>query len=165
MIKDSKKLSAKKILESEQYVKEMAIDWSVAYSDEKRIDEINILHATQEAMHKAIDNLSVRPEHLLIDGNYFSPYKKVNSMCVVKGDSTYLSIAAASILAKTARDRYIRELCEKVPDLDKCYNIAGNKGYGSRNHIDGIKSYGITKFHRKTFGICKISKLNKHIKY
>jgi len=165
LIKDSKKLSKKKILESEQYVKEMAIDWSVAYSDEKRIDEINILHATQEAMHKAIDNLNVRPDHLLIDGNYFSPYKKVNSMCVVKGDSTYLSIAAASILAKTARDRYVRELCEKIPELDNYYGLLSNKGYGSKSHLEGIQNHGISKFHRKTFGRCRDSKLNKHIKY
>jgi|UniRef100_A0A6C0ISJ1 ribonuclease HII len=165
LIKDSKKLSSKKILESEQYVKDVAIDWAVAYSDETRIDDINILHATQEAMHKAIDQLNVRPDHLLVDGNYFSPYKKVNSMCVVKGDSTYFSIAAASILAKTARDRYIQELCIKSPDLDNFYGIKSNKGYGSKGHMDGIKRFGISKYHRKTFGICKISKLNKLIKY
>jgi ribonuclease HII len=165
LIKDSKKLSKKKILESEQYVKEIALDWAVGWICERRIEEINILHATQEAMHKAIDKLNVRPEHLLIDGNYFSPYKKVNSMCVVKGDSTYLSIAAASILAKTARDRYIYELCEEIPDLDNYYGLKSNKGYGSAGHMDAIKRFGITKFHRKTFGRCKDSKLNKLIKY
>lgn len=165
LIKDSKKLSSNKILESEQYVKENAICWAIAYSNEKRIDQINILHATQEAMHEAIAGLSVKPDYLLVDGNYFKPYNKftlpdyntysIPHECVVKGDSTYASIAAASILAKTARDRYIQNLCTNNPTLNKYYNIESNKGYGSRKHIDGIKQYGISKWHRKTFGICK----------
>ncbi len=163
LIKDSKKLSSKKLLESEQYVKDIAIDWAVAYSDERRIEEINILYATQEAMHEAINKLTVGPEHLLIDGNYFTPYKKINSMCVVKGDSTYLSIAAASILAKTARDKYIYNLCENYPELDLFYGLKSNKGYGSAKHMKAIDDFGITTFHRKTFGRCRYSKIFKTI--
>ena len=165
LIKDSKKLSAIKILESEQYVKDNAIAWSVAFQTEKRIDQINILHATQEAMHEAITDLSVKPEYLLVDGNYFKPYNRITlpdyntysipHECVIKGDSTYASIAAASILAKTARDRYIKYLCAENPELNEKYGIASNKGYGAKVHMQGIKDYGITKWHRKTFGICK----------
>ena len=159
-IKDSKKLSKKNIDIAESYVKEIALDWSVAYSTEQRIDDINILQATQEAMHKALDNLSIKPEYLLVDGNYFSPYtinkKNINAECVVSGDDTYYSIAAASILAKTARDRYIENLCNENPELNDYYSIGTNKGYGAKIHINGIKKYGISKWHRKTFGICKI---------
>ena len=159
-IKDSKKLSKKNIDVAESYVKEVAIDWSVAYSTEERIDDINILQATQEAMHKALDNLSIKPEYLLVDGNYFSPYtinkKNIKAECVVSGDDTYYSIAAASILAKTARDRYIENLCNENPELNDYYSIGTNKGYGAKIHINGIKKYGISKWHRKTFGICKI---------
>ena len=156
-IKDSKKLSKKNIDIAESYVKEVALDWSVAYSTEERIDDINILQATQEAMHKALDNLSIKPEYLLVDGNYFSPYKKnIKAECVVSGDDTYYSIAAASILAKTARDRYIENLCTENPELNEYYSIGTNKGYGAKIHINGIKKYGISKWHRKTFGICKI---------
>jgi ribonuclease HII len=165
LIKDSKKLSSKKILESEQYVKDNAIAWSVSFQTEKRIEQINILHATQEAMHEAVAGLSVKPEYLLVDGNYFKPYNiiilpdyntySIPHECVVKGDATYGSIAAASILAKTARDRYIKDLCSENPDLQQKYGIYNNKGYGAKIHIEGIKEYGITKWHRKSFGICK----------
>lgn len=165
LIKDSKKLSSKKILESEKYVKDNAIDWCVAFQTEKRIDQINILHATQEAMHEAIAGLSVKPEYLLVDGNYFKKYIRITlpdytqhsipHECVVKGDSTYASIAAASILAKTARDRYITNLCEQNPFLQTNYGILNNKGYGAKIHIQGIKDNGISQWHRKSFGICK----------
>ena len=155
LIKDSKKISKKKLPISECYVKRIAIDYSVGYSTAERVDEINILHATQEAMHKAIDGLNITPEFLLIDGNYFTPYKDIQCNCVIGGDDSYFSIAAASILAKTARDRYIEELCKSDPSLDEKYSIKSNKGYGSAKHIEGIKKYGITGLHRKTFGICK----------
>jgi len=155
LIKDSKKISKKKLPFAECYVKRMALDWSVAYSTAERVDEINVLHATQEAMHKAIYGLNITPEFLLIDGNYFTPYKDIQCNCVIGGDDSYFSIAAASILAKTARDRYIEELCTADPSLDEKYDLKSNKGYGSPKHIGGIKSYGITEWHRKTFGICK----------
>ena len=124
-IKDSKKISKKNLPISEEYVKDVALDWSVAYSTTERIDEINILHATQEAMHKAIGRLDIKPEFLLVDGNYFKPYKDITAYgvetpcnCVIQGDATYYSIAAASILAKTARDKYIINLCVSIIPLN-----------------------------------------------
>lgn len=171
-IKDSKKFhSKKKITEVANYIKENAIAWSVAYMDESIVDEVNILQATQLSMHKCINeiiqknNLPLDSTLLLIDGNYFKPVtlfdKKTNQIqtynyvCVEGGDNKYASIAAASILAKVARDEYIEELCEQNPNLIEHYGIDSNKGYGAKKHLDGIKQHGITIWHRRTFGICK----------
>jgi ribonuclease HII len=178
MVKDSKKFhSKKKIEEAAQYVKDHALAWYVSFEDEKKIDEINILQATQLSMHNSINeirkttNLILKADEkdytysLLIDGNYFNPItfvnKKTNKIEVIPyttiegGDNKYASIAAASILAKVERDRYIDELCEKNPTLCEHYGIDSNKGYGSKRHMDGIKEHGITIWHRRTFGICK----------
>lgn len=176
-MKDSKKFHSKKKIDGvAEYIKENAIAWSVCYEDEDKIDEINILQATQSAMHKAIKNvLSQLKEKslvsdynnilLLVDGNYFKHYTIINNQTnkfetinyhtIEGGDNTYSCIAAASILAKVERDKYIDELCEENPELAERYGIDSNKGYGAKKHIDGIKQYGITKWHRKTFGICK----------
>ena len=175
-MKDSKKFSSKKKIENvAEYIKENAIAWAVEYEDEQTIDDINILQATQSAMHKGIKNvlaqLSSKSDFdydkilLLVDGNYFKPYSILNKtktkletikcQMVEGGDNKYTSIAAASILAKVSRDKYIEELCIQNPELIERYSIDSNKGYGSKKHMDGIKKYGITKWHRKTFGICK----------
>jgi len=171
-MKDSKKFhSKKKITEVANYIKENAIAWSVAYMDESVIDDVNILQATQMAMHKCINEIiqknHMSPENtlLLIDGNYFKPitlFDKIinklvtfNCVCVEGGDNKYASIAAASILAKVARDEYIQELCEEHPTLIEYYGLDSNKGYGAKKHLDGIKQHGITIWHRRTFGICK----------
>ena len=174
-MKDSKKFhSKKKIEEVANYIKENAIAWYVSFEDEKSIDEINILQATQKAMHDAIKNVrnqfihSIQYKkkasfHLLIDGNYFNPFKVVSNnkidfiphVCVEGGDNKYSSIAAASILAKVSRDHYIEELVKENPELAERYAIDSNKGYGAKKHLDGIKEFGITEWHRKTFGICK----------
>ena len=171
-MKDSKKFhSKKKIQEVAEYIKENAIAWSVQYEDEKTIDAINILQASQSAMHKCIADVikkgtNRQPDSikLLIDGNYFNPYTIVNSakriehlshVCIEGGDNKYSAIAAASILAKVARDDYIEELCNEHPDLIEKYSLDSNKGYGSKKHIDGIKEHGITIWHRRSFGICK----------
>lgn len=180
-MKDSKKFTSKnskKINEVAEYIKQNAIAWAVEYEDERVIDEINILQATQSAMHKAIQNvigqllkkninLDYNNLFLLIDGNYFKPFqyetcykmsKKTNSLhytTIEGGDNKYTSIAAASILAKVERDKYIEELCLHNPDLIEKYGLDSNKGYGSKRHMDGIKKYGISKWHRRTFGICK----------
>jgi len=171
-MKDSKKFhSKKKITEVANYIKENAIGWSVAYMDESVIDDVNILQATQMAMHKCINEIiqknHMSPENtlLLIDGNYFKPitlFDKIinklvtfNCVCVEGGDNKYASIAAASILAKVARDEYIQELCEEHPTLIEYYGLDSNKGYGAKKHLDGIKQHGITIWHRRTFGICK----------
>jgi ribonuclease HII len=174
LMKDSKKFhSKKKITEVAQYIKTHALAWGVGYCTEQTIDEINILQATQQSMHKAIraalKNLaSLNPGssphlqlHLLVDGNYFNPYTHNSDpaplpyITVEGGDNAYTSIAAASILAKVARDDYIDELCSENPELDEHYGIASNKGYGAKRHIDGIKAHGITIWHRRSFGICK----------
>jgi ribonuclease HII len=177
-MKDSKKFHSKqKIQEVAEYIKENAIAWSVSYEDEKTIDEINILQATQKCMHACITEVLKSTTRqplliqLLIDGNYFNPYtvyhisskkfESLNHVCIEGGDNKYSCIAAASILAKVARDAYIEELCAEHPELSAWYNIDNNKGYGAKKHLDGIKEHGITKWHRKTFGICKISKMAK----
>jgi ribonuclease HII len=179
-VKDSKKFtSKKKIEEAAEYIKANALAWYVSYEDEKTIDEINILQATQKSMHTCI--LEVRKQyteklkqleekndfqfHLLIDGNYFNPItvvdKKTNMIKVMPydtiegGDNKYSCIAAASILAKVYRDKYIADLCAEHPDLISKYCLNSNKGYGAKKHIDGIKEYGITIWHRRSFGICK----------
>lgn len=157
-IKDSKRFSSKKkLLEVYEYIKENAISYSVWYEDEKKIDEINIRQATQLCMHKSIENLKVKPSFILIDGCDFTNNlkEKIPFMCVEGGDNSYTSIAAASIIAKVERDKYIEEMCELFPYLEEKYGIQSNKGYGTKKHLEGIRTYGITDFHRKTFGICK----------
>ena len=179
-MKDSKKFhSKKKIEEVSEYIKKTALAWAICYEDEKVIDEINILQATQRAMHKCIaeilkkekmlfegdSTMSDKKIHLIIDGNYFNPYMHYNQkrkileqvphVCVEGGDNKYSSIAAASILAKVARDTYIDELCQQNPQLVEHYSIDSNKGYGAKKHLDGIKEHGITIWHRRSFGICK----------
>lgn len=178
-IKDSKKFhSKKKIEEVADYIKKNAIAWYVSFEDEKTIDEINILQATQKSMHHSIietrkmalqymteKGLNTYSFHLLIDGNYFKPISVFNSItnkmetlantCVEGGDNKYIAIAAASILAKVERDKYIDALCIENPDLCEKYSIDSNKGYGAKKHMDGIKEHGITIWHRRSFGICK----------
>ena len=167
-MKDSKKFhSKKKINEVSEYIKENAIAWSIQWEDEKVIDKINIRNATHSAMHKAIKEIYDKENDknyvLLVDGNDFKPYivikenilEQVSHVCIEGGDNKYSSIAAASILAKVARDAYIDEMCVLNPELIEHYGIDSNKGYGSKKHMDGIKQHGITKWHRKTFGICK----------
>ena len=174
-MKDSKKFtSKKKIEEIAEYIKLHAVAWAISYEDERVIEEINILQATQKSMHSCIKSLfetcdKVELTHnncqLLIDGNYFKPITHFNKargmvesvpyVCIEGGDNTYTSIAAASILAKVARDQYIDELCELHPELVENYSIHTNKGYGAKKHLDGIALHGITIWHRRNFGICK----------
>jgi ribonuclease HII len=165
-IKDSKKFhSKKKINEVAEYIKQNAISWSVEWEDEKVIDKINIRNATHKAMNNAISKIIDKTKNnlLLIDGNDFSPYicltndslTQIPHICIEGGDNKYYSIAAASIIAKVSRDAYIEELCVLYPYLDEKYNLNKNKGYGTKQHMEGIKKYGITEWHRKSFGICK----------
>ena len=173
-LKDSKRFhSKKKILEVADYIKTHAIAYEIAYLSEKDIDTFNIRNATHRAMHNAIkkliESVSKNNEYkktdyqLLVDGCDFKPlslYKnnmlmQIPHVCVTKGDNTYCAIAAASILAKTARDEYIEALCKDNPELDERYKIASNKGYGTKAHLEGIEKYGITKYHRQSFGLCR----------
>jgi len=137
----------------------------VEWEDEKTIDKINIRNATHCAMHKAIKSIydTNKETVLLVDGNDFKPYvvmkndalEQVPHVCIEGGDNKYSSIAAASILAKVARDAYIEDLCNEHPELVERYDMQNNKGYGTKKHMDGIQLYGITKWHRRSFGICK----------
>lgn len=167
-IRDSKKLSpAKRKLLSDK-IKQYAKAWSVTYADNERIDTVNILYAVQMAFHESIYKIYVENEglvadRLLVDGSYFVPFKKekfgmgmgcIPHQCVPKGDNAYLSIAAASIIAKVDHDEYIEHLCERYPLLHERYGIATNMGYGTAKHIEGIETYGITNLHRKSFNRC-----------
>jgi ribonuclease HII len=175
-MKDSKRFhSKKKIQEVAEYIKANAIAWAVTYEDETTIDTINILQATQQSMHNSIlqtmekvynnnnnNKKNYKNYKLLIDGNYFKQFKSIPNqassleyICIEGGDNKYTAIAAASILAKVARDQYIEELCDLNPELDLHYGIRSNKGYGAKKHLDGIKEHGITVWHRRSFGICK----------
>lgn len=159
LMRDSKKLNEKKRLEAYNYIVNNAIDWTSYWVSEKQVDEMNVFQATHYGMHKALDNLIVQPEQILVDGDKFYEYKRhdkiIHSICVVGGDNKYSSIAAASIIAKVERDQYIKDLCEQYPNLNHFYDLEKNKGYGTKKHLDGIKKHGISEWHRKTFGICK----------
>jgi len=149
LLNDSKQLSEKQRDTLRLIIEQEALAWAVAYIDNIEIDQINILNASIAAMQKALDGLSIRPQHLLIDGNRFSPYQDIEYHCIVKGDATYLPIAAASILAKTHRDEYMRKLHEQYP----AYNWLQNKGYPTRKHREQIRLHGTTPFHRKSFNL------------
>jgi ribonuclease HII len=147
VLTDSKKLSKTKRNQIQEDIKKAAISWAVAEVSHTKIDEINILNASFLAMHRALDKLEVKAEYLLIDGNRFNAYKKLEHKCIVKGDSKYLSIAAASILAKTYRDDLMETLALKYP----FYGWESNAGYPTKQHRDGIRVNGTTPFHRMSF--------------
>ena len=144
---DSKKLNKKQRYLLRNEIKEKAIAWAVASCDNREIDKINILKASVRAMHKAIEQLTVRPEFLIIDGNYFIPYAGIPHKSIVKGDARFYSIAAASVLAKTCRDDYMMKLASEYPQ----YLWEKNKGYPSQEHREAIATYGITSYHRRSF--------------
>jgi len=169
MMKDSKKFtSMKKIKEVYEYIKENALAYSVCYEEPNIIDKINIREATLTCMQNAVINVldQIKDDDksfILVDGNDFKPLFRnddgnlytIPHVTVIGGDNTYSSIAAASILAKVERDAYICDLCEKNEVLVDKYDILSNKGYGTKKHMDGIKTFGITDLHRKSYGICK----------
>tara|TARA_A100001015_G_C14942534_1_gene693181 strand:+ start:449 stop:1072 length:624 start_codon:yes stop_codon:yes gene_type:complete len=160
IIKDSKKYSSEqKLLEAYNYVIENCIDYGIGYCSEEEIDKVNIRNATHMAMHRAINNMTLYPEHILVDGNSFETYIRdeciIPHTCIKKGDNTYSNIAAASIIAKVTRDRYIKDMCNKYPNLDEYYGILSNKGYGTKKHCEGLKTYGTTQWHRQTFNKCR----------
>ncbi len=146
-LNDSKQLSEKKRYALRPLIEKEAVAWAVGVVTPEEIDKINILKASFLAMHRAIEQLKVKPEHLLIDGNRFTPYEGIPHTTVVKGDGKYLSIAAASILAKTYRDDYMNRLAEEFPQ----YAWKENKGYPTKAHREAIRQYGITPYHRKSF--------------
>jgi len=148
-LNDSKQMSKKTRDQLRVDIEKNALSWAVAMLDNTVIDEINILNASIRAMQEAVKILNKKPELLLIDGNRFKPYENIPHVCIIKGDGKYMSIAAASILAKTHRDEYMLNLHEQFPQ----YNWAQNKGYPTREHKDAINRYGITSFHRKSFNL------------
>ena len=149
MLNDSKQLSEKKRYELREVIERDAIAWAVGVVTNEEIDKINILRASILAMHRAVDGLKVRPEALIIDGNRFYSYQNLPYTTIVKGDGKYLAIAAASILAKTYRDDYMKKLHEEYP----MYHWDSNKGYPAKIHRAAIKEHGTTKYHRMTFNL------------
>lgn len=147
LLNDSKQLTKEDRVSLQIDIVRDAVAWAVAEVSNEEIDEINILNASFKAMHLALDKLTVRPEFLLIDGNRFKPYGEIKFECVIKGDATYLSIAAASVLAKNYRDELMAKLSEEFPG----YGWHTNVGYPTEEHRDGIRQLGITPFHRKSF--------------
>jgi len=147
LLTDSKQLSKKKRIKLEKEIKTKALAWAIAEASHQEIDKINILNASFLAMHRAIDKLIEKPQLLLIDGNRFNPYHMVPHECVIKGDSTYLSIAAASVLAKNYRDRKMEQLGDDYP----AYGWNTNVGYPTPGHREAIKEIGLSPWHRLTF--------------
>jgi ribonuclease HII len=147
LLNDSKQLTKEDRLALQSDIVRDALAWAIAEVSNEEIDEINILNASFKAMHLALDKLSIKPEFLLIDGNRFKPYLEIKFECVIKGDATYLSIAAASVLAKNYRDELMSKLSEEFPG----YGWLTNVGYPTEEHRDGIRQLGITPFHRKSF--------------
>jgi len=147
LLTDSKQLKKKDREQLQEEIKGAALAWAVAEVSHQEIDEINILNASFKAMHLALDQLEVEPEFLLIDGNRFVNYRKLEHQCIVKGDSKYLSIAAASIIAKTYRDSLMEKLSHQYPG----YGWESNMGYPTVQHRDGIRLLGITPYHRRSF--------------
>ena len=147
LLNDSKKLTDRKRKQLREIIEHDAVDWAVGIVEPGEIDEINILNASIRAMHRALDQLKVRPEAVIVDGNRFKPYRDLPYTTIVKGDGKYLSIAAASILAKTYRDDYMDRLAEDYPQ----YDWKSNKGYPTKKHRQAIRECGITPFHRRSF--------------
>ncbi|WP_299522280.1 ribonuclease HII [uncultured Lutibacter sp.] len=147
LLNDSKQLSEKKRLELRPIIEKNALSFGVSYIFEAKIDEINILQASILAMHKAIEKLKIKPEHIIVDGNKFKLYKNIPHTTIVKGDAKFMSIAAASVLAKTYRDDFMLKLDAEFPH----YFWRNNKGYPTKQHRDAIRKFGITSYHRKTF--------------
>lgn len=148
-LNDSKQLTEHKRILLRQEIEHDAVAWAVGIVTPEEIDRINILNASILAMHRALDQLKVRPEAIIVDGNRFKPYNDIPSTTIVKGDGKYLSIAAASILAKTYRDDYMMQLAEQYPQ----YDWQSNKGYPTRKHRDAIREFGISPYHRKSFNL------------
>ncbi len=147
LLTDSKQLKKTDREQLQEEIKASALAWAVAEVSHTEIDEINILNASFKAMHLALERLKLQPEFLLIDGNRFQPYREIEYKCIVKGDAKYLSVAAASVLAKTYRDELMEKLANEFPG----YGWATNVGYPTTEHREGIKTLGITPYHRKSF--------------
>ena len=148
-LNDSKKLTARQRYALRQDIERDAVAWAVGVVTPQEIDQINILNASILAMHRALDQLQVRPEAIIVDGNRFKPYRDLPHATIVKGDGKYLSIAAASILAKTWRDEYMERIAQEHPQ----YDWTSNKGYPTRRHREAIRRFGVTPYHRMSYNL------------
>ena len=160
MIKDSKKMTKVNRDICRQYIEDIAIDYGVGIADNKEIDSMNILRATHKAMHRALNELNTTPDMIYIDGNSFTDYydddnELVDYKCVIGGDNEYFNIACASILAKEHHDKLIKDFVAADPRLDSRFDWLSNVCYGTQRHRDGIEEWGISKYHRQSFGICR----------
>ena len=158
--KDSKRYTRLQRERLFDYIRENAIDYGIGYVEVEEIDNTNIQVSSFQAMHNALQQLSLHPDLLLVDGNRFEPYRTqtgdlILHQCIVGGDNEYCAIACASILAKVAHDRYIQQLCQDYPDLESRYHLLSNMGYGSAVHRKGITTHGITQFHRRSYRTCQ----------
>ena len=149
---DSKQLTEKQRYKLRPIIEKEAVDWKIGIVSPQEIDEINILNASFLAMHRAVEALQTRPQHLIIDGNRFKKYEDIPHQCIVKGDGKYLSIAAASVLAKTYRDDYMAKLHKEFPQ----YDWLQNKGYPTKKHRASIEEFGISPYHRVTFRLLSL---------
>ena len=147
LLNDSKQLSEKQREILRPIIEKQALAFGVAFVNESKIDELNILQASILAMHKSIEKLTIVPEHIIVDGNKFKPYKKIPHTTIIKGDAKFMSIAAASVLAKTYRDEFMRKIDKEYPQ----YFWRKNKGYPTKQHRSAIREFGVTSYHRKSF--------------
>lgn len=161
LLNDSKQLTEKCRYALREVIQRDAVAWAVGIVTPEEIDKINILNASILAMHRALDQLQVRPEAIIVDGNKFKPYGDLPHATIVKGDGKYLSIAAASILAKTYRDDYMAKIAEEYPQ----YDWSGNKGYPTKKHRQAIKLYGATPYHRRSFNLLGDSQLELPLEF
>ena len=146
-LNDSKQLSEKKRAQLRPFIEENALAFAVSFVCHNEVDQLNVLQASITGMHRSIEMLQMEPEYIIVDGNKFNSYRDIPHKTIVKGDAKYLSIAAASVLAKTYRDEYMEKIHKEFP----MYNWKKNKGYPTKEHRNGIREFGITKYHRKTF--------------
>jgi len=147
LLNDSKQLTEKQRNELRPFIEENALCFGVSFVDEKEVDKINVLQASITGMHRSIEQLDPLPEYIIVDGNKFKPFKEISHTTIVKGDAKFLSIAAASVLAKTYRDEFMEKIHQEFP----MYNWKQNKGYPTKQHRNAIREFGITTYHRKTF--------------
>lgn len=158
---DSKKIPHKRRILLKEFIEENAIDYAIGYAEPEEVDSQNILQATFIAMHRALDNLTHEFNNILVDGTQFKPYFDSKKdewspyTCIPHGDANFISIGAASVLAKVAHDQHITELCEKNPFLNEKYDLLNNMGYGTKKHLEGIRLHGVSEYHRKSYKCCK----------
>ncbi|CAM1355688.1 ribonuclease HII [Tenacibaculum ascidiaceicola] len=147
LLNDSKQISEKKRQKLRPYIEEHALSYGVSFIHQEEVDELNVLQASITGMHRSIEQLSIQPEFIIVDGNKFKPFEEIPHQTIVKGDAKFMSIAAASVLAKTYRDEYMVKIHQEFPQ----YNWQKNKGYPTKEHREAIRQFGATPYHRKSF--------------